>query len=207
LRTLHHAAGPDAEVVFKNTIAAGRGLGLPCQAVPSRARFAGGNAYSPSSIGIGADPGHHPHRKPSTIVPTEAIGYRSTVRRSIARLYELVAQLRRATKGEDYRHNAAELMRLAEHAQSPMDKTHLVTLAEGGSNWLRRRTRTVDLASRPSCTLSSRRRWASSRTDCNPGTTEVVYQARIPGAQAVGHFHQKALHRDFLRPSGRPPPL
>ena len=47
------------------------------------------------------------------------------------RLYELVAQLRRATKGDDYRHNAAELMRLAEHAQSPAEKTHLVTLAEG----------------------------------------------------------------------------
>jgi hypothetical protein len=47
------------------------------------------------------------------------------------RLYELVAQLRRATKGEDYRHNAAELMRLAERAQSPAEKTHLVTLAEG----------------------------------------------------------------------------
>ena len=47
------------------------------------------------------------------------------------RLHELVAQLRRATKEDDYRHNAAELMRLAEHAQSPSEKTHLVTLAEG----------------------------------------------------------------------------
>jgi hypothetical protein len=47
------------------------------------------------------------------------------------RLQALVAQLRRATKGDDYRHNAAELMRLAEHAQSPSQKTHLVTLAEG----------------------------------------------------------------------------
>jgi hypothetical protein len=46
-------------------------------------------------------------------------------------LQALVAQLRRATKGDDYRHNAAELMRLAEHAQSPSQKTHLVTLAEG----------------------------------------------------------------------------
>jgi hypothetical protein len=35
---------------------------------------------------MGADPGHHEHRSPSTIVPTEASGCRSTVRRSIARL-------------------------------------------------------------------------------------------------------------------------
>jgi hypothetical protein len=47
------------------------------------------------------------------------------------RLYDLVAQLRRATKQDDYRHNAAELMRLAEHAQSSAEKSHLVTLAEG----------------------------------------------------------------------------
>jgi hypothetical protein len=47
------------------------------------------------------------------------------------RLYDLVAQLRRATKGDDYRHNAAELMRLVENAQSPAEKTHLVALAEG----------------------------------------------------------------------------
>jgi hypothetical protein len=47
------------------------------------------------------------------------------------RLYDLIAQLRRATKGDDYRDNAAELMRLAEHARSPEEKTHLVTLAEG----------------------------------------------------------------------------
>ena len=47
------------------------------------------------------------------------------------RLYELVAQLRRATKEGDYRDNAAELMRLAEHAHSPAEKTRLVTLAEG----------------------------------------------------------------------------
>jgi hypothetical protein len=48
-----------------------------------------------------------------------------------SRLYELVAQLRRATKGDDYRHNAMELMRLAERAQSSAEKTRLVTLAEG----------------------------------------------------------------------------
>jgi hypothetical protein len=47
------------------------------------------------------------------------------------RLYDLVAQLRRATKEDDYRYNAAELMRLAERAQSPAEKTRLVTLAEG----------------------------------------------------------------------------
>jgi hypothetical protein len=47
------------------------------------------------------------------------------------RLYDLVAQLRRTTKEHDYRHNAGELMRLAEHAQSPAEKTHLITLAEG----------------------------------------------------------------------------
>jgi hypothetical protein len=47
------------------------------------------------------------------------------------RLYELVAQLRRATKGDDYRDNAGQLMRLAEHAQSPAEKMRLVTLAEG----------------------------------------------------------------------------
>jgi hypothetical protein len=52
-------------------------------------------------------------------------------RRLPFRLYDLVAQLRRATKGVDYRHNAVELMRLAERAQSPAEKTRLVTLAEG----------------------------------------------------------------------------
>jgi hypothetical protein len=34
---------------------------------------------SPSSFGIGADPGHHEHRGPRTSVPTEASGCRSTV--------------------------------------------------------------------------------------------------------------------------------
>jgi hypothetical protein len=41
------------------------------QSAPPRA---GGSAYSPSSFGIGADPGHHEQRKPSTSVPTEASG-------------------------------------------------------------------------------------------------------------------------------------
>jgi hypothetical protein len=47
------------------------------------------------------------------------------------RLYDLIAQLRRAAKGHDYRHNAAELMRLAGNAKSPEERVHLVTLAEG----------------------------------------------------------------------------
>jgi hypothetical protein len=47
------------------------------------------------------------------------------------RLYDLVVQLRRVTKEDDYRDNAGELMRLAERAQSPAEKTRLVTLAEG----------------------------------------------------------------------------
>jgi hypothetical protein len=51
--------------------------------VPPRA---GGSANSPSSLGIGANPGHHEHLRPSTSVPTEASGWRSSVRRSIARL-------------------------------------------------------------------------------------------------------------------------
>jgi hypothetical protein len=48
------------------------------------ARLAGGRTDSPISFGIGADPGHHEHRRPSTSVPTEASGWRSTVRRSMA---------------------------------------------------------------------------------------------------------------------------
>jgi hypothetical protein len=32
----------------------------------------GAEAYSRSNFGIGADPGHHEHRRPSTRVPTEA---------------------------------------------------------------------------------------------------------------------------------------
>jgi hypothetical protein len=47
------------------------------------------------------------------------------------RLYDLVAQLRRVSKENEYRDNAAELMRLAERAQSSAEKTRLVTLAEG----------------------------------------------------------------------------
>jgi hypothetical protein len=49
-------------------------------------RRAGGSAYRPSSFGIGAEPRHQEHRRPSTSVPTDASGWRSTVRRSIARL-------------------------------------------------------------------------------------------------------------------------
>jgi hypothetical protein len=36
--------------------------------------------------GIGAEPGHHEHRSPSTRLPTLASGWRSIVRMSIARL-------------------------------------------------------------------------------------------------------------------------
>jgi hypothetical protein len=46
----------------------------------------GGGVYTPGSFGIGADPGHHEHRSPSTRVTTEANGSRSMARRSIARL-------------------------------------------------------------------------------------------------------------------------
>jgi hypothetical protein len=55
-------------------------------AAPLAVAGAGGRACNPSSFGIGADPGHHEHRSPSTIVPNEASGWRSTVRRSMARL-------------------------------------------------------------------------------------------------------------------------
>jgi hypothetical protein len=37
-------------------------------------------------LGIGADSGHHEQRSPSTSVATDARGWRSTFRRSIARL-------------------------------------------------------------------------------------------------------------------------
>jgi hypothetical protein len=47
-------------------------------------RLAGGRANRPISFGIGAEPGHHEHRKPSTSVPMEASGWRSTVLTSIA---------------------------------------------------------------------------------------------------------------------------
>jgi hypothetical protein len=38
------------------------------------ARRTGGRANSPISFGIGADPGHHEQRRPSTMVPTDARG-------------------------------------------------------------------------------------------------------------------------------------
>jgi hypothetical protein len=47
------------------------------------------------------------------------------------RLYSLVEQLKRMTKENDYLDNAAETMRLAQHASSSLDKTRLVKLAEG----------------------------------------------------------------------------
>jgi hypothetical protein len=47
---------------------------------------AGGKACSPRILGIGADSGHHEHRRPSTNVPTDASGCRPTIRRSMMRL-------------------------------------------------------------------------------------------------------------------------
>jgi len=47
---------------------------------------AGGKTCRPRIFGIGAEPGHQEHRRPSTRLPTEASGWRSTVRKSIARL-------------------------------------------------------------------------------------------------------------------------
>jgi hypothetical protein len=47
---------------------------------------AGGRVCNARILGIGADSGHHEHRSPSTRVATDARGWRSTFRRSIARL-------------------------------------------------------------------------------------------------------------------------
>jgi hypothetical protein len=47
---------------------------------------AGGKACKPRILGIGAASGHHEHRSPRTRVATDARGWRSTFRRSIARL-------------------------------------------------------------------------------------------------------------------------
>jgi hypothetical protein len=47
---------------------------------------AGGSACKPRILGMGADSGRHEHRSPSTRVATKAGGWRSTFRRSIARL-------------------------------------------------------------------------------------------------------------------------
>jgi hypothetical protein len=67
---------------------------------PDAGAFAtGGSAYSPIIFGIGADPGHHEHRKPSTRLPTEASGWRSMVRISIARF---VRQLGQCTSKSQY---------------------------------------------------------------------------------------------------------
>jgi hypothetical protein len=57
----------DFDTVSRN----GNGLGLQRAITLPRA---GGSAYKPRSFGIGADPGHQEHRKPSTNVPTEASG-------------------------------------------------------------------------------------------------------------------------------------
>jgi hypothetical protein len=50
-----------------------RQVGIPMIATMARL-FLTRCAYSPSSFGIGADPGHHEQRKPSTRVSTEASG-------------------------------------------------------------------------------------------------------------------------------------
>jgi hypothetical protein len=61
---------------------------------------AGGRAYGPSSFGIGADPGHHEHRRPNTNVPTEAGGRRSRAARELAAaLVGLQNRRRRADAG------------------------------------------------------------------------------------------------------------
>jgi hypothetical protein len=46
------------------------------------------------------------------------------------RLYSLVEQLVRMTKEDDYLDNAADAVRLAQHAYSSSDKTRLLELAE-----------------------------------------------------------------------------
>jgi hypothetical protein len=50
------------------------------------------------------------------------------------RLSMLVAQLRRSTKEDDYRHNAAELMRMADKGASPAEGARLITLAWAATN-------------------------------------------------------------------------
>jgi hypothetical protein len=55
---------------------------------------AGGSACKPRILGIGADSGHQEHRSPSMSVATEARGWRSTFRRSTARLVQQPGQNR-----------------------------------------------------------------------------------------------------------------
>jgi hypothetical protein len=52
----------------------------------SRCFAAGGAAWSPIRRGIGAEPWHNEHRRFSTRLPTDASGWRSSTRMSIARL-------------------------------------------------------------------------------------------------------------------------
>jgi hypothetical protein len=52
----------------------------------ARAFAAGGSACKPSILGIGANSGHQEHPSPRTRVATDARGWRSTFRGSIARL-------------------------------------------------------------------------------------------------------------------------
>jgi hypothetical protein len=60
------------------------GLPRPGHRFDAAAFATGGIACSPSILGIGAVSGHHEHRSPSTNVATDARGWRSTLRRSIA---------------------------------------------------------------------------------------------------------------------------
>jgi hypothetical protein len=57
----------DFDTVWRSGNASGLQRAIPIER-------AGGRAYSPISFGIGADPGHHEYRRPSTIVPTEVSG-------------------------------------------------------------------------------------------------------------------------------------
>jgi hypothetical protein len=79
---------------------------MPCQLPPTGRR--------PSYLGIGADPGHLEHHNPSTRVPTEASGWRSMVRRSIARL---VLQPGQKTSSQTVPASSAALM-VDDHSMS-----------------------------------------------------------------------------------------
>jgi hypothetical protein len=62
------------------------------------------------------------------------------------RLYSLVEQLTRMTKEDDYLDNAADAVRLAQHAYSSSDKTRLIELAEA---WVDLAEKAHEAARRP----------------------------------------------------------
>jgi hypothetical protein len=66
---------------------------------------------------MGAEPGHQEHRRPSTSVPTEASGWRSTVRRSIARL---VPQPGQKTSSQGVPATSAAPQHVAAGGQAPV---------------------------------------------------------------------------------------